>query len=84
MTEEEIAQMYSNPEQFEGRTLEICGRIFDTPEYDDQAVYFQMWADPENSEWNTIVAYRDSSVDLESDNYVRISGTVQGLSLIHI
>lgn len=35
MTEEEIAQMYSNPEQFEGRTLEICGRIFDTPEYDD-------------------------------------------------
>lgn len=78
MTEEEIAQMYSNPEQFEGRTLEICGRIFDTPEYDDQAVYFQMWADPENSEWNTIVAYRDSSVDLESDNYVRISGTVQG------
>lgn len=78
MTEEEIAQMYSDPAPFEGRTLELCGRIFDAPEYDEQAVYFQMWADPANADRNTIVAYRDPSVTLEADDYVRITGTVQG------
>lgn len=77
MSEEEIAQMYSDPEQFVGRSLELFGQVFTSPEYDDTAVYFQMWADPTNGDWNTVVAYNDSSFQLEADDYVRVSGVVQ-------
>ena len=50
MSEDEITQMYSDPDSFKGRTLELYGRVFNEPEYDDDGVYFQMWGDPENGE----------------------------------
>ena len=60
MSEDEITQMYSDPDSFKGRTLELYGRVFNEPEYDDDGVYFQMWGDPENGERNTIVACKDT------------------------
>lgn len=78
MSEDEISQMYSDPESFKGRTLELYGRVFNEPEYDDDGVYFQMWGDPENGERNTIVACKDTSLKLQDDDYVHISGSVSG------
>ena len=43
MSEDEITQMYSDPDSFKGRTLELYGRVFNEPEYDDDGVYFQMF-----------------------------------------
>lgn len=78
MSEDEITQMYSDPDLFKGRTLELYGRVFNEPEYDDDGVYFQMWGDPENGERNTIVACKDTSLKLQSDDYVHVSGSVSG------
>ena len=78
MSEDEITQMYSDPESFKGRTLELYGRVFNETEYDDDGVYFQMWGDPENGERNTIVACKDTSLKLQDDDYVHISGSVSG------
>ena len=78
MSEDEITQMYSDPDSFKGRTLELYGRVFNEPEYDDDGVYFQMWGDPENGERNTIVACKDTSLKLQDDDYVHISGSVSG------
>ena len=35
-----------------------------------------MWADPENIDYNTVVAYFDPELTLEDGQYIRISGTV--------
>ena len=78
MIEDEITQMYSDPDSFKGRTLELYGRVFNEPEYDDDGVYFQMWGDPENGERNTIVACKDTSLKLQYDDYVHILGSVSG------
>ena len=46
LTEIEVKQMYSNPKDFVGRRVELVGKVFSTPEYDKDGVYFQMWGDP--------------------------------------
>jgi hypothetical protein len=37
-----------------------------------------MWADPKNSEWNTVVGSTDTSLAISENDYVRVIGTVQG------
>lgn len=73
----EIKQMYTNPADFKGRTVELIGKVFSEPEYDMDGVYFQMWGDPQNSELNTVVGYLDPEFELVSGDYVKILGTVK-------
>lgn len=70
--------LVSNPDSYRGATVEIVGKVFLTPERDGDGVYFQMWADPQNSEWNTVVAYADPSFRLKDGDYARVTGTVKG------
>jgi hypothetical protein len=37
-----------------------------------------MFADPENSDWNTLIHTDDPPSDLSRSHYVRVKGTVQG------
>ena len=76
LTEIEVKQMYSNPKDFVGRRVELVGKVFSTPEYDKDGVYFQMWGDPENSDLNTVVAYFNPEMNLNGNEYVRIVGEV--------
>ena len=59
-----------------GSTVELVGVIFGGVDYDGDGIYFQMWADPENIDYNTVVAYFDPELTLEDGQYIRISGTV--------
>jgi hypothetical protein len=68
----------SNPDAYTGASVDIVGRVFVAPERDEGAIYFQMWADPKNSEWNTVVSYADGSLPIREDSYVHVTGTVQG------
>lgn len=76
LTESEIKQMYTDPTKFTGRQLELTGQVFSSPEYDEDGVYFQMWGDPEGQDLNTVVVCFDPELELESDEYVRITGEV--------
>ena len=58
--------------------MELSGVVFNTVEYDEDGVYFQMWGDPENSDLNTIVNYPDPNFALESGQYVKVTGTIMG------
>lgn len=78
MSESEIKQMYSDAEKFTGRTVTLSGKVFATPEQDENGIYFQMYADPEDSELNTVVAYADPDFELESGDYVKLTGVVYG------
>ncbi|RHR10753.1 hypothetical protein DWX58_05055 [Pseudoflavonifractor sp. AF19-9AC] len=76
LTEDEIKRMYSSPEDYIGRTVELVGQVFAGVDYDEDGVYFQMWADAENFNNNTVVAYLDPSFTVEDNQYVRVKGTV--------
>ncbi len=78
LSEMEIKEMYTDPDKFEGRTVTLSGQVFSDPERDDNGVYFQMFSDPENNEGNTVVAYLVPDFELESDDYVKLTGMVAG------
>lgn len=74
---EDIDKMYTNPKDFKGYEVELTGQVFSETEKDDDGVYFQMFADPENSEQNTIVGIEDSNVQVKSEDYVKVTGVVK-------
>ena len=76
LTEAEVKMMYSNPEEYIGSTVELVGIVFAGVEYDEDAIYFQMWGDPENLDLNTVVTYPDPTFKLEDDQYVKVVGEV--------
>lgn len=64
LTEKEVEELYATPEKFKGRSVEILGVVFSEPERDGDGIYFQMWADPVNSEKNTVVSWLNSDKEL--------------------
>lgn len=79
LTDSEISSMYSDPKKYKGRSIELTGKVFSEPEYEDNDVYFQMWADPENSEKNTIVKYSGGEIKPKDGDYIKLSGYVHGV-----
>lgn len=76
--DEEIAQMYSNPETFKGKYVKLTGKIFQEPEVDGADVYFQMWGDVKNSERNTIVEFKGGDASVKNGDYVIVDGKISG------
>jgi hypothetical protein len=48
------------------------------PERDEDGLLWQMWADPLNQTWNTIVAIRGAAVSIKDGDYVHVKGSVFG------
>jgi hypothetical protein len=77
-TKTNYAELATNPNSFKGAQVNIVGRIFRNPEVSGNRTSFQMFADPENSEWNTLVHTDDAPSGLSSGDHVRVQGTVEG------
>jgi len=79
LSEAELKEMYSNPNKYKNRSVELIGEVFSSPEYDydKDAVYFQMITDIGNSETNTIVKYQ-GDIELKDGDFLRLQGTVFG------
>lgn len=77
VSEEDIDKMYSNPKQFKDYEVELTGIVFNEPEADEDGVYFQMFADPINSEKNTLVGLVDTDLKVKTDDYVKLTGIVK-------
>jgi hypothetical protein len=78
-TRENYPQLLSNPDAHEGAKVDITGRVFTTPEIVEDDTGFQMFANPENGEWNTaVLAKQEDAIELEVDDYVHVVGTVAG------
>lgn len=78
ITEDELKTAYSNPDKYKGKYAVIKGRIFSTPEMDDNYVYFQMFNDVENSENNTIIRALKPDFELKDGDYVIVDGEIKG------
>lgn len=72
------ALLNSDPDAHKGASVDFVGKVFTTPERDADGTYLQVWADPENSEWNTIVGIHDPNFQVSDGDYVHVVGTVKG------
>jgi len=72
------SELYSDPDAHEGASVDVAGQLLERPEDNGEELAFQMFADPENSEWNTIVYTDQTDLDLGMDDYVRVQGEVLG------
>lgn len=75
----EIANLYTNPKNYTDKYVNLTGKVFSTPEQDEDIIAFQMWQDSQNADRNTIVGC-DLSVckDIKANDYVKITGYVRG------
>ncbi|MDX5476605.1 MAG: DUF4352 domain-containing protein [Bacillaceae bacterium] len=76
LTAQEFTQMLSNPKNFKGSYVEYVGKVF-TVEKDENGTYLQVWADPEKSDNNTIVAIQDPNFNVTDEDFIIIKGTVR-------
>jgi hypothetical protein len=79
LTAQEFEKLYSDPQKYEGRKVEFYAKIFIPVERDDNGTYIQAYADPKNSEKNTLIAIRDPNLDVKQDDIIHIQGVVEGV-----
>lgn len=71
-------QLAADPEKYEGASVDIVGQVLGSVERDDEGTYWQMYADPQDYDWNTIVGYGDPSFPVAEQDYVHVTGIVAG------
>ena len=71
-------ELASDPERFEGASVNIVGRVFGEVRRDPSGVYFQMFAMPKMSQGNTLVKYADTSSPIKDGDYAHVQGRVDG------
>jgi hypothetical protein len=77
-TKDNYAELATDPGSFKGASVDVVGRVLKNPEVKNNETSFQMFADPENSDWNTLVHTDAPPSGLTRSDYVRVKGTVQG------
>lgn len=75
---DKIAELSGDPDKFKNYPVELTGKIFTAPEVKDDKTAFQMWGDPQKSNFNIVVYYNGTSNDIQPDAYVKVKGTVKG------
>lgn len=74
---EDFNKMYTSPKDYKGYEVTYTGQLLFTPEEDEDGLYLQIYADPENSDLNTIVYFPDSTFEIEEEDYVKVTGIVK-------
>lgn len=77
LTKEQFRAMYANANKFKGRSVEIYGELFATPQRLDKMVYLQLYADPINRGQSVIVAFKEPGLDVQNGDYVYVTGKVR-------
>lgn len=72
------SELATSPDRFKGSSVDIVGKVFGGVSRQGAVVAFQMFADPKNSEWNTIVGYSDRTFTVNDGDFVHVIGTVKG------
>ena len=75
--ESEIDSLYSNPDDFEGRTYEFTAQVFSV-EKDSGAYYIQAFQDINNYGNNTVIVYDNTDTTINTDDYIRVKSSVTG------
>lgn len=74
---EEIDYLYSEPDDYAGRTVQLTGRVFNI-EKDGDTTIIQLYHDVENYNQDAIVLTDDQDVKIKENEYIRVDGSVDG------
>ncbi len=77
-TNDNYSRLFSDPRAHKGASVDVTGQLLERPEDYKDELAFQMFADIENADWNTIVYTDQTGLDLDTDDYVRVQGEVLG------
>lgn len=77
LAENEFDKMYTNPKEYKGYEVTYTGNVFVAPEKDNEGIYLQVYADPENYDKNTLVAFANPDFIVNEGDYVKITGIVR-------
>lgn len=77
-TNDNYAELFSDPDAHRGEQVDVTGQLLERLENSGDELAFQMFVDPENIEWNTVVYTGQTDLDLNTDDYVRVRGEVLG------
>ena len=78
LTEEEIPSLFTNPESFKGRSVELTGQALGKGEVNGDMVAAQMFCDWENDEDCVVVIIDDTSIDIQDGDFLTVSGIIDG------
>jgi hypothetical protein len=71
------ATLDDDPSGYECWLVDVVGKVIGPPERDANRTYFQIYADPTNDRYNTIVEINDPTVRLAAGDLVRVKGFVR-------
>lgn len=75
--ESQVAELFTSPDDFEGKYVKLSGQLLSDPEKSDGEVAFQVWTNPLDSEQSFIVHCKtDCSVKI--NDYVKVDGKIAG------
>ncbi len=77
ISEDEISDLFSNPDNFKDKYVKMTGKIFTDPETDGDTVALQIWQNPKDSS-NNFIVYCDKNPELTTDVYVSVDGKIEG------
>ncbi|MED4727040.1 hypothetical protein P9597_02600 [Aneurinibacillus migulanus] len=77
LTPQEFQQMFGDPAKFKGRKVDYYAKIFTNVEKNEKGAYLQAWADPKNSEKNTVIGIKDPNLDVKQDDYIHVVGIIK-------
>src|SRR6476661_8526013 len=72
------ATVQSNPDSYKGARADFVGQVFTDPERDAKGTYLQVYVDPKNSDWTTIVAVSDPNLQVAAQDFVHVVGVIHG------
>ena len=80
-TRSNYAMLVNAPKQYKGASVNISGQVFSTPPTGQKGYSaVQMWMDPANDNWNTVVVYKSKLLrpPPSDQDYLHIIGIVSG------
>lgn len=77
-TKENYGELVADPQGNRGAQVDITGKVLTDPEVSGNRAFIQIFADPKNSEWHTVVRADADSAGINRDDYVRVKGSVGG------
>lgn len=77
ISDDQISELFSNPDKFKGKYVKLSGQIFTEPEKSEDVTGLQIYQDPTNTANNFIVHYTGTE-SFATDDYVVVDGEIKG------
>jgi hypothetical protein len=74
------SQLSNSPNAYKGAHVDISGKVFAIPPTGSKKLSaVQMWMDPDNDQYNTLVVYKTTNLKPQVGDYLHVVGTAAGV-----